>query len=137
MRNIVKNIELPVNGENQSFRITKWDALSSICLLRLANCFMLKHMDCLKFSALAENVFQNMPEQDLKSVSVAALNHVEMLLPAGYQPVMTGSEWGIADLEYDGKTCLKLALESCAWTLRDFFTEGDSKSPKKTSASSQ
>ena len=39
------------------------------------------------------------------------LNHTEVLLDAGYHPVMMGPEWGYPELEHDAAACLKLTLE--------------------------
>ena len=54
----------------------------------------------------------------------SCLNHTEVLLPAGYQPVMQGSSWSWPELEHDPVTCLKLVLEEAVWTLSGFFGEG-------------
>ena len=54
-------------------------------------------------------------------------NHISVLLPAGPHPVMTGSEWGYPELEYDTPTCMKLLLEGIAWSLSGFFGGGQSK----------
>ena len=135
MRNIIKNLELPVGGESQSFRLTKWDALSGVCLLRQVLSHLPKEQE-IPLAELPERIFLDLSDYELKPILVSALNHAEMLLPAGYQPVMIGSDWGVPELEHDTAVCLKLALESCVWTLRDFFTEGESTSPKKAPDSS-
>ena len=70
-----------------------------------------------------EDLFSFSPE-DLKSVMTSCLNHTEVLLPAGYQPVMQGSSWSWPELEHDPVTCLKLVLEEAVWTLSGFFGEG-------------
>lgn len=136
MRNVFKNIELNVEGENHSFRISKWDVMSSICLFRAVR-QVAPADESIPLTKLYEVAFEEMPEYQLKPLLVKALNHVEMLLPAGYQPVMTGEDFGIEALEYDAKTCLKLAIQSWVWTLQDFFIDGESTSPKKTQDSSQ
>jgi len=56
----------------------------------------------------------------------SVLNHVSVILPAGPQPVMTGSEWGYPELEHDTPSCMKLLLEGIAWSLSGFFGEGRS-----------
>ena len=71
-----------------------------------------------------ESVFTAMTEEELHGLLRTALNHTEVLLPAGYQRVMQGSSWGWPDLEHDAMTCLKLAMEEVAWTLEGFFGEG-------------
>ena len=50
-------------------------------------CFMVR------MSRSSSSAFGTRPEAELKSLMTACLNHAEVLLPAGYQPVMTGSEW--------------------------------------------
>ncbi len=70
-----------------------------------------------------EDLFSFSPE-DLKSVMTSCLNHTEVLLLAGYQPVMQGSSWSWPELEHDPVTCLKLVLEEAVWTLSGFFGEG-------------
>ena len=70
-----------------------------------------------------EDLFSFSPE-DLNSVMTSCLNHTEVLLPAGYQPVMQGSSWSWPELEHDPVTCLKLVLEEAVWTLSGFFGEG-------------
>ena len=130
MSNIVKTLDLPVDGTAQSFRLTKWDALSGVCLLRQVLSHLPKEQE-IPLAELPERIFLDLSDFELKPILISALNHVEMLLPAGYQRVMTGADWGVPELEHDTAACLKLALESCVWTLRDFFTEGESTSPKK------
>ena len=82
-----------------------------------------------------EDLFSFSPE-DLKSVMTSCLNHTEVLLPAGYQPVMQGSSWSWPELEHDTASCLKLTLEEALWTLTGFFGEGGSNSRPAGSTSS-
>jgi hypothetical protein len=59
----------------------------------------------------------------------SCLNHVSVLLPAGPNPVMTGSEWGYPELKHDTVVCLKLVLEEIAWALEGFFGDGGRTAP--------
>ncbi len=116
MRNIVKNITLTVDGVNREFRLTKFDAFSGVELLRLA----LKHRSGEGGRDLV-SLLAELTEQELRQVMTAAMNHTEVLLPAGYQPVMAGKDWGWEDLEHDAPACLTLTLENVLWSLQGFF----------------
>ena len=120
MRNIIKNIRLPIDGKQMDFRLTKLDAFSGAELLRL----LAKMPETPNSGELLADMFVSMAPEDLRSVMVSCLNHVEVLLPAGYQPIMQGASWSWAELEHDTATCLKLTLEEALWTRRGFFGEG-------------
>ena len=81
-------------------------------------------------------LFASLSPSDLRSLMTSCLNHVEVLLPAGYQPVMQGSAWSWPELEHDAAARLKLTLEEALWTLTGFFGEGGSTSRPAESASS-
>ena len=69
-----------------------------------------------------------LPESDLRSLMVTCLQHAEVRLPAGWNPVMTRGEWTWPELEHDTAVCLKLTIEEVLWTLKDFFPAGGSAS---------
>ena len=73
------------------------------------------------------DLIASLSEDELRSVMTLLFNHISVLLPAGPHPVMTGSEWGYPELEYDTPTCMKLLLEGIAWSLSGFFGGGQSK----------
>ena len=123
MRDIIKNIQLPIDGTPMDFRLTKLDAFSGAALLQL-----LTRLPGGLQGDLIQAAFAAMSPADLRSVMTSCLNHVEVLLPAGYQPVMQGSSWSWPDLEHDTATCLKLTTEEVSWTLSGFFGEGGSTS---------
>ena len=133
MRDIVKNIRLPIDGAEMDFRLTKLDAFSGAELLRL----LAKMPEASGSGELLADIFVSMAPEDLRSVMISCLNHVEVLLPAGYQPVMQGASWSWPELEHDTATCLKLTLEEALWTLRGFFSEGGSNSRSAEVTSSQ
>ena len=133
MRDIVKNIRLPIDGTEMDFRLTKLDAFSGAELLRL----LAKMPEASGSGELLADMFVSMAPEDLRSVMPSCLNHVEVLLPAGYQPIMQGASWSWPELEHDTATCLKLTLEEALWTLRDFFGEGGSSSRPAEVTSSQ
>ena len=123
MRDIIKNIQLPIDGTSMDFRLTKLDAFSGASLLQL-----LSKLPGDLQGDIMKTAFAVMSPEDLRSVMISCLNHVEVLLPAGYQPVMQGSSWAWPELEHDTATCLKLTMEEAIWTLSDFFGEGGSAS---------
>ena len=52
------------------------------------------------------DLIASLSEDELRSVMTLLFNHISVLLPAGPHPVMTGSEWGYPELEYDTPTCM-------------------------------
>ena len=124
MRNIIKNIRLPIDGTDMDFRLTKLDAFSGVYLLRLLEKLP---EDSAPGNGLLQ-VITALPEDELKSLMTSCLNHVEVLLPAGYQPVMQGPSWAWPELEHDTASCLKLVMEEISWTLSGFFGGGGSPS---------
>ena len=124
MRDIIKNIRLPIDGTTMDFRLTKLDAFSGVYILRL-----LENMP--EDASVSNGLFHiiaNLPQEELKALMTSCLNHVEVLLPAGYQPVMQGSSWSWPELEHDTANCLKLTIEEISWTLSGFFGDGGSPS---------
>jgi len=109
------------------FRLTKLDAFSGVSLLR-----MLSGMEGEKKPLL--DLFFSLPEPDLRSLMTACLQHTEVLLPAGWNPVMTRGEWSYPELEHDTAVCLRLTVEEALWTLEGFFGGGAPPSPPGTPA---
>ncbi len=73
-------------------------------------------------------LFSALSDTDLRSLMVTCLQHCEVLLPAGWMPVMTRGEWTYPELEHDTAVCLKLTIEEVLWTLEGFFGGGASAS---------
>ena len=73
-------------------------------------------------------LFAALSPDNLRFLMTSCLNHVEVLLPAGCQPVMQGNAWSWPELEHDAASCLKLNLEEALWTLTGFFGGGGSTS---------
>ncbi len=125
MRSITKTISIPVDGKPLDFRLTKLDAFSGVALLRM-------------LSRIPDNavpfLFTSLPDSDLRSLMVSCLEHCEVLLPAGWNPVMTRGEWTYPELEHDTTVCLRLTAEEVLWTLDSFFGGGASGSPPGTPA---
>ena len=133
MRKISKDITLSIDGNPQAFRLTKPDAFSGMEILRLL-LRLQNRQDCFPERSAAESknptildLITSLSADELRSVMTSCLNHVSVLLPAGPNPVMTGSEWGYPELKHDTVSCMKLVLEEIAWALEGFFGVGGSK----------
>ena len=128
MREIIKTISIPVDGKPRDFRLTKLDAFSGVSLLRLMA--RLPEMD-----ASVEALLSGLSDSEIRSLMTTCLQHCEVLLPAGWMPVMTRGEWSFPELEHDTAVCLKLTIEEVLWTLSGFFSAGVSASRSETPAS--
>ena len=122
MRQISKDIEITIDGSPVGFRLSKLDAFSGVTLLRL-----LMRLEDQNTSPTMLDLIASLSEDELRTVMTAVLNHAEVLLPAGPNPVMTGPEWGYPELEHDTPSCMKLLLEGISWSLSGFFGAGGSK----------
>ena len=131
MRDIIKNTQLSIDGKLVDFRLTKLDAFSGVSLLRL----LIRLEDTVQKPSVLDLII-SLSEDELRSVMTSCLNHTDVMLPAGPQPVMTGSEWGWPELEHDTLSCLKLTVECISWSLSGFFGGGGLKSPPETPDSS-
>ena len=118
MRTVIKDIQINIDEDEKSFRLTKLDAFSGVMLLRL-----LMRIENQKDVTMLD-LITSLSEEELRSVMTAVLNHTAVLLPAGPQPVMTGPEWGYPELQHDTASCMKLLMEGIAWSLSGFFGEG-------------
>ena len=123
MREITKTISAPVDGKSLDFRLTKLDAFSGAVLLR-----MLSGMRKDPGDDSVIGFITSLSEPDLRSLMTVCLQHCEVLLPAGWMPVMTRGEWTYPELEHDTAVCLKLTIEEVLWTLEGFFGGGGSTS---------
>ena len=123
MREIIKTISIPADGKPLDFRLTKLDAFSGVALLR-----MLSRMRKEPGDDSVMGFITGLSEADLRSLMTTCLQHCEVLLPAGWMPVMTRGEWSYPELEHDTAVCLKLTIEEVLWTLEGFFGEGGSTS---------
>ena len=122
MREIIKTLSVPVDGKPRDFRLTKLDAFSGASLLRLMARLP-------EGGASVEALLSCLSDADLRALMTVCLEHVEVMLPAGWMPVMTRGEWSYPELEHDTAVCLKLTMEEAVWTLEVFFGGGDSKPP--------
>ena len=120
MREITKILTLPLSGTVLDFRLTKLDAFSGVSLLRM--------LSKLPAETDFSGFISALPEEDLRRLMTVCLEHVEVMLPAGWMPVMTRGEWSWPELEHDTAVCLKLTMEEAVWTLEGFFGGGGSAS---------
>ena len=120
MREITKTISSHVDGKPADFRLTKLDAFSGVMLLRM--------LSSVPDGSSVSGMITHLSDTDLRSLMTACLEHCEVLLPAGWNPVMTRGEWTYPELEYDTAVCLKLCIEEVLWTLEGFFGGGGSTS---------
>ena len=118
MREIQKTLRLQAGDTEQDFRLTKLDAFSGAFLLRL--------LARLPETPEAVSLLAALPEEELRRLMTVCLEHCEVLLPAGWMPVMTRGEWTYPELEHDTAVCLKLTIEEVLWTLEGFFAGGAS-----------
>ena len=146
MRQIHKDIQITIDGSPQGFRLKKPDAFSGVEILRL----LLRLQDLwernvgdgpavphtcneqirpLVPAPTVLDLIISLSSNELRSVMTSCLNHVSVLLPAGPNPVMSGSEWGYPELKHDTVSCMKLVLEEIAWALEGFFGDGGSSVP--------
>ncbi len=130
MRDIEKSISVSMDGKSLDFRLTKLDAFSGAALLR-----MLSGMPQSRGGESVMSFITHLSESDLRSLMITCLQHCEVLLPAGWMPVMTRGEWTYPELEHDTAVCLKLTVEEVLWTLDGFFGGGASASRSGTPGS--
>ena len=123
MREITKVLSASMDGKSKDFRLTKLDAFSGAALLR-----MLSGMRKDPGDDSVLGFITSLSEPDLRSLMTTCLQHCEVLLPAGWMPVMTRGEWSYPELEHDTAVCLKLCIEEVLWTLEGFFGGGGSTS---------
>ena len=141
MREIVKTVSVRTDGKPADFRLTKLDAFSGVALLRMlakipgpSDVILSKAEGCAEGSHPGGQFspalfFSSLSEPDLRSLMTSCLEHTEVLLPAGWMPVMTQGEWTYPELEHDTAVCLKLCIEEVLWTLEGFFGEGGLRPP--------
>ena len=118
MREIYKTIAIPIDGKEAQFRLKKLDAFSGAGLLRM----LARLPEAEEGKDSLTVLFSRIPDLEFNGL----MQHAEVLLPAGYMPVITQGEWSYPELQYDTAVCLKLTMEEALWTLEGFFGEGAS-----------
>ena len=139
MREITKTLTIPVGGKKLDFRLTKLDAFSGALLLRMLSKLPASPEGVILSESEGSNqqfpallLFTILSDADLRRLMTVCLEHCEVLLPAGWNPIMTRGEWSYIELEHDVATCLKLTIEEVLWTLEGFFGAGASGSQPGT-----
>ena len=128
MRETEKILTLSPGGEKMTFRLRKMTALNGAALLKL----LLEKLLPLAVepeSAQADprllaRALAGLTENDLKRLMTLCLNAVDLSLPAGWTPVMSGDEVGVEALETDTPLCLTLCRHAAMYNCEGFFGEG-------------
>lgn len=147
MRDIYKNIEVPVFEEPVKFRIKKMNALDGSALIKFltAKCIPFlqeainkvnaeegkqktkkteSQTDALQIVTMIPELLSTITDDDLKNLMVMCLKTVEASFPAGWQPVIDAHDnFGVDDLEYDTVACILLCYHVIAYNCSGFFGE--------------
>ena len=143
MREIEKIVSHKIDGEDVNFRIRKMDALDGGTLLKfVVEKFvpMFKEAEQIfadpKEGATEEEVAMQRTEEILDALPKAlekisdaelidfekrCLRKVDMMKPAGWQPVMMGDSFGVQEVEYDPIMTLMLCYEVVVFNFSGFF----------------
>jgi len=146
MRITTKEVKHEVDGQEMTFQIKKMDALRGSYLMKFCaekflpvlnkaqNMFsedeqpkneeevqILAKKRTEEIFTLIPEVLSTMTEEELISFETRCLQTVEVLKPAGWQPVMVGNHFGVEELEDDIKTVLILCYEVVEFNMGSFF----------------
>ena len=145
MRITTKEVKHEIDGQEMTFQIRKMDALHGSYLMKFcAEKFMpflndaqsLFSGDAPKSEAEVEKIakirteqiftlipkaLSTLSEEELINFEIRCLQTVDVLKPAGWQPVMVGNEFGVEELEDDIKTVLILCYEVVEFNMGSFF----------------
>ena len=119
MRTIHKNMQMRIGETVWSFRLTELDAFSGAFVLRLLTRVKPEDEDFLL------SAFTSLTNQELNELMTVCLEHAEVHLDAGWQPVMEMGDWSWSELEHDPVNALKLTLQVILWTLDGFSAKAD------------
>ena len=75
-------------------------------------------------SSIIPGMLADIKRDELDEIIQICLNACDKVLPAGAQPIMSGKNYGIQDVQYDTGLCLKLCYHCIVFNLGDFFGEG-------------
>lgn len=90
-----------------------------------------------KVMIMIPKALERLSEKELLEFETRCLQTVDILEPAGWQPVMIGNEFGDEDLEYDIGAVLRLVYEVLVFNLGSFFGGGSLGSLLSNRSSSQ
>jgi len=149
MRELTKRVVREWNGDSMTFQVHKMNALDGSYLLKfvaekiipLIDSFQSIFVDTdeIKSEEEAEAVakrrtdaildvipkaLSSISREELFEFEKECLQRVDMMLPAGWQPVMTGDRFGVEDVEYEPILCLILCYEVIAFNFSGFFGGG-------------
>ena len=124
MREIYKRFKMKVDGTEREFRLGKLDAFNGAALLQMVRKYLPGSADGagMKIVDAVEGVFMALPVEELRKLMVMCLSRTDVLLEAGWQPIMQEGEWSWPELEFETAYTLKITLESVLWSLDSFFT---------------
>lgn len=137
MRDIVKNIEIELDGETKTFRLTKMNAFDGAYLMKFVTEKAMPLLqeaidftsgqtnDAINLKMIADllpKLLASLSAEELKNMMILCLQTVDVPLPAGYQKVVDKrGNFGIEDLENDTATCLRLVYEVIVYNTSGFF----------------
>ena len=121
MREIYKRLTLPIDGKPYEFRLRKLDAFSGAQLLQLFRKYLPAQTGGQKIADLIGPIFLALTAQELRELMTMCLSSTDVLLDAGWQPILQQGEWSWPELEYDTAGTVKITLESVLWSLDSFF----------------
>ena len=145
MRETTKQIKITTGDEERTFQLRKMNALDGTGLIKfcaeklipvyskLQDIFTNETGDDEEAVAKArtEQVLMMIPEalskistEEMVAFEKECLRTVDVLYPAGWQPVMVGNSFGDEELEYDTGAVLRLVYEVLVFNLGSFFGGG-------------
>lgn len=123
MRELYKELSLPVNGEQRNFRLRRMDAFSGICILR----YLLRLEETKKNPDILD-LISSLTDGELLRVFNVCMEYVEIVMPAGNGPVMKDGVWLTPEIQHEIQTCMRIMIASISWNLSGFFGGGGSSS---------
>ena len=139
VRDIMKMVEIELDGETKSFRITKMDAFSGAYLMKLVTEKAMPLLqeaikgieqqedDSFNLKLITEylpRLLESMTMDELKKLMVLCLQSVELSFPAGFQRVVDAKgNFGVEELQYNTAICLRLMYEVIVYNCAGFFEE--------------
>ena len=145
MRDITKNINLTIEEKEYTFQIRKMTALTGTVVVKAVLEKLLpvyqqirglvsavaetdeKSKDSVVADSMGDTVLmiskmsESIGEDELIDLMKKCLRTVSVMLPAGWQPVMVGDNFGFPVLEYDMFGCLRLCFEVLKYNTESFF----------------
>ena len=145
MREIVKKVVHTVDEEELTFQVHKMNALDGSYLIKFVAEKLIPLFDSFQtlFSSpegeeevdvkeearkRSEAIVEVLPKalasiskEELHSFQKQCLNNVDMMLPAGWQKVMSGDTFGVEEVEYDPLLALMLCYDVVEFNFSGFF----------------